>query len=370
MAAAMVTQKHSPLPRLPTTTTSCDHLKGDTLPDGILKSVASGLVFDDKIMLCDEDNEARRTGLQPVMTNSFQTQDDDQVHHSFLTHHKSSLPWQHPAFQAFAKGQSPLACLPNAFEATRINAWKQDVLALKALSFGATAGVANDGGKEIRTGVHQIWLQCPSSSSSSTSTSTNFLVGNLDARRDLQGVVEDLRNKLVYQQRGGVDSTDKLVWNLPANLIELSYLSYDGRSGARYAKHVDTFRESTSWKTKDYKRCVSFLIYLGEGKEANENELWHENLEEDECDSNFTSHTSTSRPWDCHRDGGALRIHGNACSFAADMQLSTEKSSENWCDIVPEAGTLVLFDSATVEHEVMPTFRDRLCIVGWFNTPV
>ena len=34
-------------------------------------------------------------------------------------------------------------------------------------------------------------------------------------------------------------------------------------------------------------------------------------------------------------------------------------------DVVPSGGTLVLFASATVPHEVLPTRRERLAIVGW-----
>ena len=50
-------------------------------------------------------------------------------------------------------------------------------------------------------------------------------------------------------------------------------------------------------------------------------------------------------------DGGALRIH----------------RSGGQEDFLPESGSLVLFDSKLVEHEVMPTRRERACIVGWFH---
>ena len=37
--------------------------------------------------------------------------------------------------------------------------------------------------------------------------------------------------------------------------------------------------------------------------------------------------------------------------------------------MLPESGTLVVFDSARVEHEVQPTGKERLALVGWFHAP-
>ena len=322
-----------------------------------------------------KDDYTRKASSTQITSFRRQRIDLDQEDDSFS---------QQPAFHAYVRGESPVVCIPNAFTRTRIAAWKQDVLALQALKFGGTAGVANNAGNKhtntsIRTGVHQIWIQSPSTSSSMSGT--NVLVGNLDARRDLQNAVNDLRQNLVIP----VGTTTALhqqpqqpKWNLPADLVELSYLLYDGRSHARYGKHVDTFQKSTTTeRAKDYERCVSFLIYLGDGNDGNqESSSWYSYLEEEECEGSTTTVSSKSRPWDCQRDGGALRIHGKASNFVlsdtptAAIADRNEASSTDWCDIVPEAGTLVIFDSATVEHEVMPTFRDRVCIVGWLNKPL
>ena len=35
-------------------------------------------------------------------------------------------------------------------------------------------------------------------------------------------------------------------------------------------------------------------------------------------------------------------------------------------DVIPAGGKIVLFDSASVEHEVLPTFKERWAVVGWF----
>jgi Rps23 Pro-64 3,4-dihydroxylase Tpa1-like proline 4-hydroxylase len=53
-------------------------------------------------------------------------------------------------------------------------------------------------------------------------------------------------------------------------------------------------------------------------------------------------------------DGGHLRIH--------DVDGSGQHR-----DVAPEAGTLVLFKSDTVPHEVRPTTASRMAIVGWLH---
>lgn len=35
-------------------------------------------------------------------------------------------------------------------------------------------------------------------------------------------------------------------------------------------------------------------------------------------------------------------------------------------DVLPQAGTLMVFMSAQWPHEVLPATRDRLSITGWF----
>lgn len=83
--------------------------------------------------------------------------------------------------------------------------------------------------------------------------------------------------------------------------------------GAFYLKHVDRFRD-------DDRRMVSAVIYL--------NNDW------------LPEH------------GGHLRM------FLAD-------GSEY--DVEPVGGSLVVFMSGDIPHEVMPTTRDRLSLTGWFR---
>lgn len=97
--------------------------------------------------------------------------------------------------------------------------------------------------------------------------------------------------------------------------IESHYAVYP--AGATYSRHLDRFRD-------DDMRVLSSVFYL--------NADWHD------------------------AQGGALRIH-----------LDPNEMCKNpYVDIYPEAGTLVLFLSASFEHEVLTATRERLSIAGWF----
>lgn len=86
--------------------------------------------------------------------------------------------------------------------------------------------------------------------------------------------------------------------------------------GAGYARHRDRFRD-------DDTRVLSTVLYL--------NQEWQD------------------------ADGGALRLYFHA---AAPL---------GYRDVLPVAGTLVLFLSADFEHEVLPAWRNRLSIAGWMR---
>lgn len=93
--------------------------------------------------------------------------------------------------------------------------------------------------------------------------------------------------------------------------FECHFASYP--PGAFYQKHLDRFRD-------DDRRTVTAVYYL--------NEAWQ------------TEH------------GGALRLY-----LADQTEL----------DVLPSAGTLVLFISAELPHEVLPATRERLSLTGWFR---
>lgn len=41
----------------------------------------------------------------------------------------------------------------------------------------------------------------------------------------------------------------------------------------------------------------------------------------------------------------------------------------NYLDVLPQGGTLVLFKSDKIPHEVLDTRNKRVAVVGWFNRP-
>lgn len=83
--------------------------------------------------------------------------------------------------------------------------------------------------------------------------------------------------------------------------------------GAFYQKHLDRFRD-------DDRRAVSAVLYLNPDWQAEQ--------------------------------GGALRL------YLADGSTR---------DVLPEAGSLLVFLSADMPHEVLPASRERLSLTGWFR---
>lgn len=83
--------------------------------------------------------------------------------------------------------------------------------------------------------------------------------------------------------------------------------------GAFYQKHVDRFRD-------DDRRAVSAVFYL--------NQDW------------------------LAEQGGALRLY-----------LPNGETR----DVLPQAGSLLVFLSADMPHEVLPATRERLSLTGWFR---
>ena len=142
-----------------------------------------------------------------------------------------------------------------------------------------------------------------------------------DARDDLYDIVDNLRSDLQLPMLNYGRYT-KDVPALDDELEEIMYAYYP--NGGYYRRHCDAEKGSISdW------RKYSFLLYLNPNWEA--------------------SH------------GGQLRLH-------RDSGKETLPPGElpNFMDIEPKSGTLVLFRSDLVPHEVLDTRCERLAIVGWF----
>jgi SM-20-related protein len=100
--------------------------------------------------------------------------------------------------------------------------------------------------------------------------------------------------------------------------LQLGLFEFEGHFahypvGAFYRKHLDSFQQEN-------RRIVSCILYL--------NQDWQE------------------------PQGGQLRLY---------------TGSKKHVDVLPQAGTLVVFFSDQFWHEVLPANRDRLSITGWFK---
>jgi len=99
-------------------------------------------------------------------------------------------------------------------------------------------------------------------------------------------------------------------------------------NGGYYRRHVDAYAGQPSEL-----RAFSYLIYL--------NEAWQES------------------------DGGLLRIFTDGGHHEAPSG-----APPSYVDIEPRMGTLVLFRSDTVPHEVLDTSATRYAVAGWLSRPV
>lgn len=126
------------------------------------------------------------------------------------------------------------------------------------------------------------------------------------------------------------DVLDQIRKDLPqpldTNLSEFLYAYYP--TGGFYRRHRDAIPGSASML-----RRFSLLMYL--------NRDWKED------------------------NGGRLRLH-----MDSGGDFLPEGEQPNFQDVDPNGGTLVLFDSDKLPHEVLDTRAERIAIVGWYNRPV
>ncbi|MDZ7888257.1 MAG: 2OG-Fe(II) oxygenase [Pseudomonas sp.] len=146
-------------------------------------------------------------------------------------------------------------------------------------------------------------------------------VGRGSAHGVQEGVRGDHIQWLELGQCAAGDRYLAILDDLRGQLNQALYLGledYEGHfalypPGTFYQKHLDRFRD-------DDRRAVSAVFYL--------NSDW------------------------LPEQGGALRLY-----LADGREL----------DVLPEAGTLVVFLSADLPHEVLPATRERLSLTGWLR---
>lgn len=113
------------------------------------------------------------------------------------------------------------------------------------------------------------------------------------------------------------------VLTVPRNCMVASY----GPDGAHYVAHRDNHGNTLSDR-----RCFTLILYLNDPD------------------------------WDMERDGGALRAY-----VGADTTDQEGNSARKIVDICPKGGTLVMFRSRVLLHEVLPAHRRRWALSVWIE---
>ena len=115
--------------------------------------------------------------------------------------------------------------------------------------------------------------------------------------------------------------------------LEAAFVVYP--AGGYYRRHIDSIAGVD--EAGSGRRIVSFICYL------------------------------TPSGWTAE-DGGALRVHDNAKADGDCSYDNAKADGDCSCGsqlVLPESGSLALFDSKRVWHEVETTRRERACLVGW-----
>lgn len=212
-------------------------------------------------------------------------------------------------------------------------------------------------------------------------------VGDFDTRLALSRAVDSLRAQLATEP--ALAHLEELT---PFE-TELAYLHYP--PGGYYTRHVDVPAANEGWRVigrdpadgtslhrRERRRTLSMLLYVNGGwRDEWGGQLRIYTDESNADDRSGTASADGSSPCQA-RGGGGAHARGITMSTSAPVALQQGRdaaieqrlsgaasgTSSNIIDVVPQGGTLVLFRSDLIEHEVLPTARDRQCVVGWFRT--
>lgn len=197
-----------------------------------------------------------------------------------------------------------------------------------------------------------------------------------------------IQNLLARREENSVEDSFDDVHTIHNQETEAAYLYYE--KGGYYDWHFDTpsdraatataaaatIKTKVDANTKDkkthHRRAFSFLLYLG-GHEPDPD-------------------TGIVPPWDADKDGGELRvfpsislddqhrrINGVPKKTNGNVDANSLPGGRNrglvgdptgrtdFRDIVPQEGTLVIFKSEAICHQVLATNRERLVVVGWIH---
>lgn len=108
--------------------------------------------------------------------------------------------------------------------------------------------------------------------------------------------------------------------------------------GAAYARHRDAFPEDAAPEGRPGQRRVTAVLYANDAG------------------------------WDCAAQGGALRLHVPPTTSLEGEAGDGLIPGAAWVDVAPRGGTLALFLSGAVDHEVLPSSEERrVALTAWFR---
>ena len=199
--------------------------------------------------------------------------------------------------------------IPNFLSKELSNLLREDIQTLRQSNKFKSAKIGQDSTNQLNTNI-RIAETC-------------FL-----GKQKLLDVPNVYRNKL-YEilDQMQMDITKCTGTPLDTNLSELLYAYYP--KGGYYRRHRDAVRGSASTL-----RTYSLLLYL-----------------------NYPNWSK--------QDGGELRMHFDGGEDDVPVGVNP-----NYLDVDPHCGTLVLFKSDAIPHEVLDTQKERMVVVGWYNRPM
>ncbi len=174
----------------------------------------------------------------------------------------------------------------------------------------------------LRAEARQLWQQ------------EDFQAAGI-GRSDGYAIRADIRNDHIHWlDEQALTTAQKVYWETIEELrltlnreLFLNLASYESHfaiypPGAAYQKHLDRFSNADE-------RTISCTLYLNEDWQA--------------------------------KDGGQLRL------FFPERESANKDSAESYLEVLPVAGTCVLFRSDIFYHEVLSASRARFSLTGWFR---
>lgn len=265
------------------------------------------------------------TGFSPLFLQQHTIPSRGFYSHSMVSVNLSSTSFQIPRIQESDLKQlntDGYVVIKDFIPSSLVQALRGDVDSLRSSNKFKIAKIGQDSTNNLNTNIRVA--------------ETCFLGGGKledmknEAREIMYNVLDKLRLDLSANPIFDVTnpSNGELIKAAPAldkSLSELLYAYYP--KGGFYRRHTDAVQNSAS-----VLRSYSLLLYL--------NSEWKES------------------------DGGCLRIH-----LDSGGDFLPEGEAPNYVDVQPVGGTLVLFKSDQIPHEVLDTNSERTAVVGWYNRP-